>query len=100
MDVRLPLTALSALCLAAAIGVAPATASVVAADTFAFDDTFPVGTCEGPDGTEYEMAQHDVGSGRFHDQFRGPAAQFGYDQVWFGSESGVVASTFLHRACR
>jgi hypothetical protein len=96
VDVRRPLTALSAVCLAAALGAAPASASIVAADSFPIDDLFPVGTCEGPDGTLYEMAQHDVGRGRFHDRFRGPAAQFGYDKVWFGSESGEVTSTYIN----
>jgi hypothetical protein len=96
VDVHRPLIALSAVCLAAALGAAPASASVVAAGSFPIDDAFPVGTCEGPDGTLYEMAQHDVGSGRFHDRFRGPAAQFGYDKVWFGFESGEVTSTYIN----
>ena len=96
MDVRRPLTALFAVCLAAAVGAAPASASVVAADSFPIDDTFPVGTCEGPDGTIYEMEQHDVGAGWFHDQFRGPAAQFRYDEVWFGIEGGHITSTYTN----
>ena len=95
MPVRVLITALSALCLAVAVG-APANAAVVASDTFEIDDTFSVGTCEGPDGTVYEMEQHDLGEAWFHDQFRGPAAQFRYDEVWFGIEGGHVTSTYTN----
>ena len=95
MPVRVLLSALSALCLSAALG-GPANAAVVASDTFQIDDTFSAGTCEGPDGTVYEMAQHDVGEGWFHDQFRGPAAQFRYDEVWFGTEGGHLTSTYTN----
>lgn len=92
---RLTMTALATGGLAL-LSAFPAPAAVIGTGSEPVDDTFSVGSCTAPDGTVYDLVEHDLGTSSFRDKFRGPASRFSYDQVWFGSGADDVVSTYTN----
>lgn len=80
----------------ALLNAVPVPAAVIDTGSEQRDETFPVGSCTAADGTVYDFIQRDVGTYSWRDKFRGPAFDFGYDQVWFASSQDDVVQTFTN----
>lgn len=73
---------------------AAAKAAVVGAGSAPIDETYVAATCEGPDGSEFDIVQHDVGTEYWSANLREPVT------VWGGlvdiTSSRDLSSTFTN----